>query len=35
MKKLNSINEYYNDDGESLEVIVENLIFSYLEESND
>ena len=34
MKGLKNIKEYYNDEGETFETILEHLIFSYLEDDN-
>lgn len=35
MKKINSINNIYKEEGNTFEETLENLIFSYLEEEND
>lgn len=35
MKKIKSISNIYNKEEKSFEEVVENLIFSYLDETND
>ena len=35
MEKIKSINNIYNEEEKSFEEVIESLIFSYLDETND